>query len=63
MAYRRPLTRGQSLTIALLWLLFAITYLYHVRLTLVSLFILGLSGFVVFYPIRKSLRERKHRGQ
>lgn len=58
MAYKRPLTARQSYIITILWLLFAIVFVWKVPITLFSLMVLGASAFIVFYPIRKSKRER-----
>lgn len=59
MAYKRPLTTRQSYIIIVLWLIFAIVFVYKVPINLISLVVLTMSAFVVFYPIRKSRRERR----
>ncbi len=59
MAYKRPLSKRQSQIITILWLVFAILFLWKVTLNLFTLVILGLSAFIVFYPIRKSDKQRR----
>lgn len=59
MAYKRPLSPRQSFIITALWLVFAIAYLSRVPITLFSLIILGISAFVVFYPIQRSRKQTK----
>lgn len=58
MAYRRPLTAGQSAVIVVLWVIFAVMYLWHQSIDLYSVVLLTMSAIVVFYPIIKSWRER-----
>lgn len=59
MAYKRPLSKRQSQIITILWLVFAILFLWKVTLNLFTLVILGLSAFIVFYPISKSNKQRR----
>lgn len=60
MAYRRPLTTGQSLLLALLWLAL-VGYILQARggaLDAATACLLLVSAFLVFYPIIKSWRQR-----
>lgn len=59
MAYKRPLTQRQSIVIAVLWVLFAGYFLFYGQLTIGSMTMLLMSAFIVFYPIVKSLKQRR----
>ncbi|KGN83619.1 MULTISPECIES: hypothetical protein [unclassified Porphyromonas] len=59
MAYKRPLTRTQSIIIAVLWFVFVGLYLSYGKLTAGGLVMLLMSAFIVFYPIVKSLKQRR----
>ncbi|MDO4692211.1 MAG: hypothetical protein Q4A64_04985 [Porphyromonadaceae bacterium] len=59
MAYKRPLTRTQSIIIAVLWFVLAGFYLVYGKLTAGGLVMLLMSAFIVFYPIVKSLKQRR----
>lgn len=61
MAYKRPLNKRQSQIITILWLIFAIVFLFKVRITLFTLIVLAASAFIVFYPINKSYKQRRKR--
>ncbi len=61
MAYKRPLTKVQSIIIALLWLVFVVLFLFTGEKTPFSCFVLLWSAFIVFYPIWKSYKERQEK--
>ncbi len=61
MAYRRPLSKTQSIVIGSLWLAFFILFCLKGQKDLFSWLAVLSSGFIVFYPIVKSLRERKNK--
>lgn len=57
--YRRPLTKGQSIVIGILWVGFLILFLLYAELTVFSILILFMSSFIVLYPVYRSYQQRK----
>ncbi len=63
MAYKRPLSKNQSIFIAILWLVFFIIFLRFGIKNIFTCLAIMASAFVTFYPIWKSLRERKEKSR
>lgn len=59
MAYRRPLTPWQMALFAILWLGMVVWILTTSAFSGSTILLLVLSGFLVFYPIVKSWRQRR----
>ncbi len=59
MAYKRPLSLSQSICIGILWFLFFVLFCAKGKQTFFSWSAVIASGFIVFYPIVKSYRERQ----
>ncbi|KGN70285.1 hypothetical protein [Porphyromonas sp. COT-239 OH1446] len=61
MAYKRPLSNTQIACIILLWVVMVGWILSRVPLDGFVVLTILMSGIIVFYPVVKSLKERKGR--
>ncbi|WP_329904750.1 hypothetical protein [Porphyromonas pogonae] len=60
MAYKRPLTNSQIACIILLWLVITVYILSRAILNGITIITLAMATFIVFYPIVKSIRQRRN---
>lgn len=59
MAYKRPLTDAQISCIILLWIILVGWIITRAKIDGMTVTMLIMSGIIVFYPVIKSIRERK----